>query len=311
MLEQKRLNLPYSGRQIEKAMHDHHHDVTNIKTAFFLNLFFTIVELLGGLYVNSVAIISDAIHDLGDSFSLGLSWYFQRLSHRGRTRTFSYGYRRFSLLSAIINSIVLLLGSVFILMETIPRLLQPEQPETTGMILLSVLGVIVNGAAVLKTRHGKTANERVVSLHLMEDVLGWIGVLIGSIVMKFWDIPILDPILSLAIAGYILFNVFKNLKNSLRIMLQSIPPDVDLDELENELLKIEEVVQIHDMHTWSMDGEFHIMTVHLVLKDESSFARRVEIKNTAREILEKAAINHATIELELEGEECAMVDCHD
>ena len=292
-------------------MHDHHHDVSNIKVAFFLNACFTIIELIGGLYVNSVAIISDAIHDLGDSFSLGLSWYFQKLSHKGRTRTFSYGYRRFSLLSAIINSIVLLLGSVFILMETIPRLIEPEQPETKGMILLSILGVVVNGAAVLKTRKGKTANEKVVSLHLMEDVLGWIAVLMGSIVMNFWEIPILDPILSFGIAAYILLNVFKNLKGSLKIMLQSIPPDVNLMDLEKQLLQIDEVIKIHDMHTWSMDGEFHIMTVHLVLKDELSFSNRIVIKEKARMILEKGTINHATIELESEEEECEMVDCHD
>lgn len=290
--------------------HDHHtHDVENIKTAFFLNLGFTIVEIVGGLYVNSVAIISDAIHDLGDSLSLGMSWYFQNISHKGRTHTFSYGYKRFSVLSAIINSIVLLIGSVFILYETIPRLFEPEQPETTGMIILSVLGIIVNGLAVLRTRKGKTANERVVSLHLLEDVLGWIGVLIGSIVMSLTDLPIIDPILSLMIAGYILFNVFRNLRNSLKIILQSIPTDVDLQKLEAQLTELKWVEKVHDMHTWTMDGVYHVMTVHLVLNKKVDLEEGAEIKSEARKILKAGDIDHVTIELESTEEHCGLEDC--
>lgn len=290
--------------------HDHdHHDVDNIKTAFFLNLGFTIIEFIGGFYVNSVAIISDAIHDLGDCLSLGISWYFQKISHKGRTPTFSYGYKRFSVLSAILNSVVLLVGSIFILMETIPRLLAPEQPETKGMMILAVLGVLVNGAAVLKTRKGKTANERVVSLHLLEDVLGWVAVLIGSIIMNFTDFPILDPILSLMIAGYILFNVFSNLKNSVKIILQSIPTDVNTENLENQLLQIEHVSKVHDMHTWTMDGNYHVMTIHLVLDRDVDLNSGAKIKAKAREILEAGEINHVTIELESPNEHCDLKEC--
>ncbi|WP_456462711.1 cation diffusion facilitator family transporter [Reichenbachiella sp.] len=290
--------------------HDHnHHDVSNIKTAFFLNLGFTIVEFIGGFYVNSVAIISDAIHDLGDCLSLGISWYFQKISHKGRTPTFSYGYKRFSVLSAILNSVVLLIGSAFILMETIPRLLAPEQPETTGMMILAVLGVIVNGAAVLKTRKGKTANEKVVSLHLLEDVLGWVAVLIGSIVMNFFDVPILDPLLSLLIAGYILVNVFRNLKNSTKIILQSIPPDVNTSALEEELKQIHHVAKVHDMHTWTMDGDYHVMTVHLVLDQDVDLDTGAIIKSKAREILKAGEIDHVTIELESHKEHCDLEEC--
>lgn len=290
--------------------HDHnHHDVDNIKTAFFLNLGFTIVEIIGGLYVNSVAIISDAIHDLGDCVSLGISWYFQKISKKGRTHTFSYGYKRFSVLSAILNSMVLLAGSIFILRETIPRLIQPEQPDAKGMILLAILGVIVNGAAVLKTRKGKTANEKVVSLHLLEDVLGWVAVLIGSIVMSLTDVPILDPVLSLMIAGYILFNVFRNLKASLKIILQSIPPEVDTDALKTQLQQIAHVDQVHDMHTWTMDGEYHVMTLHLVLDEDVDLDTGATIKTEARRILTAAEIDHVTIELESPSEDCEMEDC--
>ncbi|MCV9385645.1 cation diffusion facilitator family transporter [Reichenbachiella ulvae] len=299
-------------------MHNHshnhthdHQDIKNIKTAFFLNFGFTILEFVGGFYVNSVAIISDAIHDLGDSLSLLSSWYFQKLSHKGRTHSFSYGYKRFSVLSAIINSMVLLGGSVFILIETIPRIISPEQPDTHGMILLSILGIIVNGAAVLKTRKGKSMNERVVSLHLLEDVLGWITVLIGSIVMTFYDIPIIDPILSILIAAYILFNVFKNLFASFKIILQGTPSDLDLNSIKERLMSIPAVKNIHDLHTWSMDGDYHVLTVHLVLHKEKDFSQRTQIKQDARALLEKEAIEHATIELELEGECDTSVDRHD
>ncbi|SMD32213.1 cobalt-zinc-cadmium efflux system protein [Reichenbachiella faecimaris] len=290
--------------------HDHnHHDVDNIKTAFFLNLGFTIIEFVGGFYVNSVAIISDAIHDLGDCLSLGISWYFQKISHKGRTQTFSYGYKRFSVLSAILNSVVLLVGSIFILMETIPRLISPEQPDAKGMIVLAILGVIVNGAAVLKTRNGKTANEKVVSLHLLEDVLGWVAVLIGSVVMSLTDFPILDPLLSLMIAGYILFNVFSNLKNSLKIILQSIPPDVNTSELENKLCQIAHVAKVHDMHTWTMDGDYHVMTIHLVLDQDVDLNTGAKIKIQAREILKAGEIDHVTIELESPNEHCHLEEC--
>lgn len=289
--------------------HGHHHDVNNVRTAFFLNLGFTIVEIVGGLYVNSVAIISDAVHDLGDSLSLGVSWYFQKISHKGRTKTFSYGYRRFSVLSAIFNSVVLLVGSVFILLETVPRLINPEQPNAQGMILLSVLGVIVNGVAVLKTKEGKTINEKVISLHLLEDVLGWVAVLIGSIVMSLTDFPILDPILSLLIAGYILFNVFRNLKESLKIILQSIPPEVDTIELKEQLIKIQHVARVHDMHAWTMDGDYHVMTLHLVLDGDVDLATGAKIKSEARKVLKAGEVDHVTIELETPDENCDLEDC--
>ena len=137
--------------------HTHHNeDVKNIRVAFFLNLLFTVIEIVGGILTNSVAILSDAVHDLGDSFSLGLSCYFQKIAKRPRTRNYTYGYKRFSLLGAVINSVILTVGSVLILMNAIPRLFNPQQPDVKGMLLLAVLGVVVNGAAVLKLRKGRS-----------------------------------------------------------------------------------------------------------------------------------------------------------
>lgn len=290
--------------------HSHHHSTGNIKVAFFLNLFFTIIELIGGLYTNSLAIMSDALHDLGDSLSLGLSWYFQKLSNKGATKNYSYGYRRFSLLGAIINSIILVVGSIFIIKEAIPGLLNPHQADAKGMMWLAILGVLVNGAAVFKLKQGTSMNERVVSLHLMEDVLGWLAVLIASIVMQFWNVPVLDPILSLLIAAFILFNVFKNIRETLRIILQGIPKEISVDAIRKEMKSLPEIEEIHDCHVWSLDGEYNLATVHVSLKKSSVLINDiVEIKQQLRKLLhDHFDIEHVTLEIESCNEDCEYKD---
>ena len=289
--------------------HSHEHDVGNIKVAFFLNLTFTVIELIGGLYVNSMAILSDAVHDLGDSLSLGLSWYFQKLSKKGRDKTFSYGYKRFSVLGAIINSIVLVVGSLLIIRETLPRLWNPVQPDAQGMLILSILGIIVNGAAVFKLKKGTSLNEKVVSLHLLEDVLGWAAVLVASVVMMFYSVPILDPLLSLLISGFILYNVFKNLKASFKIVLQAYPSKPDQKTLKQKILKLPKVKGIHDIHIWSMDGDYHVMSIHIVLERGVDVQELMSIKAKVREVVSQNAIDHVTIEMDCEEEECELEDC--
>lgn len=288
--------------------HGHSHDTGNIKVAFFINLLFTIIEIIGGVLTNSVAILSDAVHDLGDSLSLGLAWYFQNYSKKKRSPSFSYGYGRFSLLGAIINSIVLVVGSIFIFIEAIPRLIAPQQPETQGMMLLAVLGVIFNGAAVLRLKKGTSVNERVVSLHLLEDVLGWIAVLIGSIIMHFFDIPIIDPILSLGIALFILINVYKNLKETIQIVMQGVPENTNVKEVEQRLLSYPEIVAVHDIHIWSMDGEYTIMTAHIVVQDKETLTALDPLKKKIRKDLKEFHVEHVTLEFENVGNHCGVVD---
>ncbi len=191
----------------------------NLRTAFFLNLVFTLLEIVGGLMTNSIAILSDAVHDLGDTLSLGLAWQLDRVAQRGRDQQFSYGYRRFSLLGAIISTVVLIIGSMFILIEAIPRLFTPEHANAQGMIFFAVLGVVVNGLAALRLRGEKSLNARAIAWHLIEDVLGWVAVLVVSIVLLFTDFYILDPLLSILITIYILYNVLKNLKQTLAVFL--------------------------------------------------------------------------------------------
>ena len=292
--------------------HDHHHDHTdikNIKFAFFLNVVFTIIEIIGGLLTNSVAILSDAIHDFGDSISLGLAWYFQKMAKKGNDNSYSYGYKRFSLLGAIINSIVLVVGSIFILYEAIPRLFHPEKIHADGMFFLAILGVIVNGAAVFRLKKGHSLNEKVVSLHMLEDVLSWAAILLGSIIMYFFDVPIIDPIMSVFIAIFVLSNVYKNVRQSLHIILQGIPDKVDIEEISEQLKKMLDIENVHDLHAWSVDGTYNVLTVHVVLASELAMDKLAELKTQIRESLLEKGIQHATIEFETSNENCQLEKC--
>jgi cobalt-zinc-cadmium efflux system protein len=284
--------------------HDHVHEYSNIGVAFFLNFSFSLIELVGGYLTNSVAILSDALHDLGDSFSLALAWYFQKLSKKKRDSEYSYGYRRFSLLGALINSAVLLVGSIFVISESLKRLVSPETVNAQGMLILAIFGIVMNGIAMLKLKKGHSLNERTVSLHLLEDVLGWAAVLVASVIMIFVAIPILDPILSLGIACYILFNIYKNLRDTLRVILQGTPENVDGSEIEKALLKIEGVESVHDLHLWTMDGEFNISSIHIVVGTNQDNHRITEIKNQVRQLMNQHNIQHSTIEIELNKENC-------
>lgn len=286
--------------------HDHVHDHSsgNIKIAFFLNLGFTILEIVGGILTNSVAILSDAIHDLGDSLSLGLAWYLQNLSKKERTKQFTYGYKRFSLLGAIITSIVLVIGAVIIMYEAIPRLSNPEPANSLGMIGLAILGVLINGVAVLRTRKGSSLNEQVVSWHLLEDVLGWLAVLIGAVIMYFFEVPIIDPILSIAITAFVLFNVVKRLIKAGKIILQAAPEQVDIDAIKEKLESIETVNDIHHTHLWSLDGNYHIVTVHAKMDGQTRLSELAPIKKKIRDELHELGIEHVTIEFESQAEDC-------
>jgi cobalt-zinc-cadmium efflux system protein len=282
-----------------------HHDHTskNIGTAFVLNLVFAVIELIGGLFTNSVAILSDALHDFGDSLTLGLSWYFSKLSKKRSNAEFTYGYKRFNVIGAIISSIVLLTGSIFIIIETIPRLLNPVQPDTQGMIWLGILGVMVNGIAAFKLQQGHSITERAVYLHLLEDVLGWVATLIGAIVMHYTDFAIIDALLSILIAIFILFNVFKNLRQGFNIILQGTPTNLDIEAVHKAVQETNGVNGFHDCRAWTMDGQDHILSIHLVVK-ESSLMEIEGIKKEVRDKLLPLGVKHSTLEIEVEGADC-------
>ena len=287
--------------------HIHSHDSNSgIKTAFFLNLILTIFEIFGGIWTNSLAILSNALHDLGDSFSLGLSWYLEKYSRKEKDKLFSYGYQRFSLLAALVNTIILIGGSLLILSEAIPRLIRPEHSRVEGLLIFAVVGIVVNGLAALRLKGRKTFVARVVVWHFVEDVLGWLAVLVIGVTLLFKDIHILDPILSILIASYILYNVIKNLKRTLALFLQAVPDNIDIKEVESRLLAIDNVKSVHYTHVWSLDGIHHVLTTHIVINGKASKEDILQTKCAIKSLTEKLDFTHSTVEIEYEGELCRM-----
>jgi cobalt-zinc-cadmium efflux system protein len=287
--------------------HDHSHSAgDNLRFAFLLNAFFTGIEIFGGLWTNSVAILSDAVHDGGDCLSLGAAWYLQRLSDREPDRTFNYGYRRLSSLGALLTSIVLIIGLGFVAWEAVERLRDPREVRAGGVIALAVAGVLFNGAAVVRLRGGRSLNERAASWHLLEDVLGWIAVLIGGVVMSIWDAPIVDPLLSLAIAVLILRNVLQNLKRVGLVFLQASPTGFDAARFDEQVLGIPGVRATHHTHTWTLDGERHVLSTHVVLEAGSTRETTVDVKRRIHLLLRDQHFEHITIETEIEGEQCSL-----
>lgn len=299
------------AKHLLRGHHDHHsHNQSgkNLSIAFFLNLGFTILEFFGGLYVNSIAIISDAVHDLGDSLSLGTAWYLDKKSKQASDKKFSFGYTRFSLLGALINSVVLIVGSVYVIYEAIGRIGHPEHSDAQGMLILAVIGILVNGYAAWKMSSGKTLNEKVVSWHLLEDLLGWVAVLIVAVVLQFKDILYLDPVLSLLITCFILWGVFRRLKETVVIFLQAVPGDIDLQEIEKRMLSIEHVQSLHHTHIWSLDGDRHVFTTHIKLERLDNFDQLLTVKEEVKSILDEYSFEHYTIETELDKESCKLME---
>jgi len=284
--------------------HNHSHGPDRIGWAFCLNAGFTVIEFIGGLLTNSTAIMADAIHDLGDTLSIGSAWVLERLSRKDPDEVFTYGYRRLSLFGALINGIILIIGSGWILFESVPRLFNPEMPMAEGMLGLAVLGISVNGLAAWKLSGGTSMNEKVLNWHLLEDVFGWAAVFVVSVVLLFLEWPILDPLLAITFTVFILFNIYKHFKETLKIFFQAVPEDLLTRKINLELEKIEAIADIHHEHCWSLDGEHHVYTAHLLLKQHMDTKEQVELKALIAQKLAPFSLSHTTIELELPEENC-------
>ena len=286
--------------------HDHSKDMPSNRLgwAFVLNFVFTIIEFIGGFLTNSTAILADAVHDLGDSLSLGLAWILNKLGKKQANQHFTYGYKRLNLAGAFINAVVLIAGSAWVLVEAIPRLWNPQMPVADGMIALAVVGITVNGFAAYKLSEGKTLNERVINWHLLEDVLGWVAVLIVGIVLLFVDWPILDPLLSIGFTLFILVNVLRNLWATLKLFIQATPDKKTYRQVADALLELPHVADLHHLHFWSLDGEEHVLTVHLVLSKNLDIEARSDLKQRIDDVLAPYALSHTTVELEDPDEAC-------
>lgn len=276
----------------------------NILIAFILNLAFSVFEFIGGAITNSVAITSDAIHDIGDSLSILVSYFLEKISKKSPDECYTYGYIRYSVVGSAITTIILLVGSILVMIHSIQRIFNPVSINYNGMIIFAVLGVVVNFLAAYFTKEGDSLNQKSVNLHMLEDVLGWIVVLIGAIIMRFTDISIIDSILSILVSCFILVNVFKNFKDILDLFLEKIPNDISILGLKKELLKIKEIDDVHHIHVWSIDGFHNYATMHVVTKIPSK-----KIKDKIRNELKEHNITHVTIELESIDEVCDSEEC--
>ena len=277
----------------------------NIFVAFLLNLAFSLVEFFGGIFTGSVAIVSDAVHDIGDAVSIGTAFILEKKAKKQPDNQYSYGYARYSVLGSTITTLILLIGSILVICTAIKKIITPTEIHYERMVIFAVFGVLVNLIAALLTRKGESLNQKAVNLHMLEDVLGWLVVLIGAIIMLFTDFYLLDPIMSIAVATFILIAALKNLRETIDIFLEKTPRGICLDELKEHLENIDGVLNAHHLHVWSLDGQKHYATVHIVTNTNPH-----EIKHHVRDELKKYGIIHATIELESEDEHCHEQHCH-
>ena len=296
---------------MDKHEHNHLHDSAgNIKIAFLLNLGFSILEFIGGFLTNSISIFTDSIHDFGDSISIGVSYLLEKKSQKKSNNTYTYGYLRYSLLGAIITSIVLLTGSIIVLYNAIPRLVHVEEINYDAMIIFAVFGVIINGYAAYRTSHADKHNEKAINLHMLEDVMGWIAVLIGSILIKAFKLYIIDPILSILIAIYILYHVYRYLKEVFYIFMEKTPDNININELKNDIKdNFKTINDIHHIHVWTLDGVNNYLTAHILLNDNISKKDIITIKQDIKKYLVSKNIEHSTLEIEYLEEECKSKNC--
>ena len=277
----------------------------NILIAFILNLAFSIFEFVGGIFTGSVAILSDAVHDIGDATSIGVSFILEKKSKKHPDEKYTYGYIRYSVLGSVITTFILLFGSASVIYNAVLRIITPTEINYNGMILFAIIGVTVNLIAAFVTREGDSLNQKAVNLHMLEDVLGWIVVLIGAIVIKFTEFYIIDPIMSIGVAVFIFVNAIKNLKEITDLFLEKTPHNIDIPELKEHICEIEGVLGVHHIHVWSIDGHHNYATMHIVADGDAH-----EIKEKIREELKEHDISHVTLELEDKNEHCHEEQCH-
>ena len=276
----------------------------NIFIAFILNLSFSLFEFIGGLFTGSVSILSDAIHDMGDAVSIGISYFLEKKSTQQPDETHTYGYARYSVLGGALTALFLLLGSGIVIYNAVHRIIHPTEINYNGMILFAIIGVCVNFCAAFITRKGGSLNQKAVNLHMLEDVLGWAVVLVGAVIMRLTDITVLDPILSIGVALFILVNAVKHLNEAARLFLEKTPCKINIEEMKQHLSELAGVLDVHHIHVWSMDGNTNYATMHIVTN-----ADHVRVKESVRKELEKFGISHATLELEAETEDCHAPYC--
>lgn len=293
-----------------KHEHKHNEAYKNIKIAFLLNLLFSIIEFIGGILTNSISIFSDSIHDFGDSISIFTSYLLEKKSKKEADENYTYGYLRYSLLGALITSTILLVGSILVIYNAIIRIINPEEINKDAMIIFAIFGIIINGYAAYRTSNAEKHNEKAINLHMLEDVFGWITVLIGSIIIKAFNFIIIDPILSILIAIYILYHVYKYIKEVFDIFMEKKPEEIDIKRIEKDLINKYKIIKnIHHIHIWSLDGINNCITAHILLNQKVTQDEIIKLKQDIKNDLLNNKINHSTIEIEYYNENCESKKC--
>lgn len=301
------VNIANMERLTKKEAHQegHNHDhsagegedaAKNMFIVFLLNLFFSIAEFIFGTLFKSQAILSDAVHDLGDALSIGLAYFFEKISSRESSPEYSFGYRRFSLLGGLVTSVILLGGAIVMIVTTVPTLTNPTAINHRGVFWVAIGAIIINGFSVWLMSGGKSSNEKLLNIHLFEDLFGWVLVLVMSIVLNYTDWYILDPILSLGIAGWIIYVTFPEFLRISKIFLQAVPDEIDTEKLHHEIVAIDDVQMISHFHIWSTDGQQHMMSLTVTTSLETN-REQERIKQAIREIVIEYEISHITIEI--------------
>ena len=263
--------------------------------AFFLNLTYAIVEFIAGGVFGSSAVLADSVHDLGDAIAIGISAFLETISNREEDNQYSLGYKRFSLLGALVTAIILMTGSVLVVLESVKKILNPQPVNDEGILWLGIIAITINVLASLVVGKGKTKNESILSLHFLEDTLGWLAVILMAIVLRFTDWYILDPLLSLVISFFILSKALPRFWSTLKIFLDAVPEGLETGDLEKDLESLTNVKSVNQLSIWSMDGLENNAIIHLCLED---WEQMTETKNQVRQLLEERGVQNITIEVD-------------
>ena len=263
--------------------------------AFFLNLSFAIVEFIAGGIFGSSAVLADSVHDFGDAIAIGISAFLETISNREEDSRYTLGYKRFSLLGALVTAVILMTGSAMVILENITKLFNPQPVNDEGILWLGIIAVTINVLASLVVRKGKTKNESILSLHFLEDTLGWIAVILMALILRFTDWYILDPLLSLVISFYILSKAIPRFWSTLKIFLDAVPEGVNIQKIETDLAELEHVASINQLNLWTMDGLEKNAIVHVCLEH----VKHMEVcKESIRNLLKESGFQNITIEVD-------------
>jgi len=295
-------------------IHSHHHNhsptLLNVNTAFIvgivLNFLFVVIEVIVGLFIHSLSLLSDAGHNLADVGALALSLLAYRLLKVKPNEHYTYGYRKTSILVALFNSVVLLVSIGAILFQALHRLFHPEPLPGTTIAIVAGIGIVINAAtAVLFLKDkDKDLNIKSAYLHLLSDAIVSIALVVGGIIIYYTNMFWIDSVLSIIIAIVIFLSTWSLLKNSLRLSLDAVPENINMKDIRATALKVSGVIDLHHIHIWAISTTENALTAHLVLSRNTTAEQEQKIKHELKHVLQHKKIHHITLETERDNEPC-------